>query len=144
MQPMNQPDTKLPASGAERQPTQPLNAEQPTTNQEVMTASTAETAPVATGATTSAPVAQQTTQAVVAPPPNAVTTPTSNQAGAKHADLDTAGGNNIEKEWVDRADTIMKQYANDPYLEEEEHEDLSAAYLKKRFNLEVKRSSPKP
>jgi hypothetical protein len=66
------------------------------------------------------------------------------QPTVKHGDLDTAGGDNIEKEWVDRADAIIKQHSTDPYLEEEEHEDLSAAYLKKRFNLEIKRSDSKP
>lgn len=58
---------------------------------------------------------------------------------APHSDLETEGGDNIEKPWVDRADAIMKEKAEDPYAEEEAHEDLSAAYLKKRFNLEIKR-----
>ncbi len=80
------------------------------------------------------------------PPQQQAATPTvvAAQPTVKHGDLDTAGGDNIEKEWVDRADTIIKQHSADPYLEEEEHEDLSAAYLKKRFNLDIKRSDPKP
>lgn len=43
----------------------------------------------------------------------------------------------IEKEWVDKADTIMAARANDPAGEEEAEEDLSQAYLKKRFNIDV-------
>lgn len=43
----------------------------------------------------------------------------------------------IEKEWVDRAENIIKTTANDPFAEEQQEESLSKEYLKKRFNVDV-------
>ncbi len=43
----------------------------------------------------------------------------------------------IEKEWVDRAENIIKSTANDPFAEEQQEESLSKEYLKKRFNVDV-------
>lgn len=48
----------------------------------------------------------------------------------------------LEKPWVDRADEIIEKTAQDPYAEEEAHEELSALYLKQRFNLDIKRNTP--
>jgi hypothetical protein len=43
----------------------------------------------------------------------------------------------IEKEWVDKAETVMKQTEGDPHAEEEAVEDLQVDYLQKRFNHKV-------
>jgi hypothetical protein len=44
----------------------------------------------------------------------------------------------IEKEWVDKAETIVKENAEDPHAEEEAVEELQADYLQKRYNKDVK------
>lgn len=83
-------------------------------------------------------------QSPVSPSVQLVSTQVSTQvATTNNDDLVTAGGDTIEKNWVDRADAIISQHAQDPYVEEEAHEDLSALYLKERFNLDIKRSTPK-
>lgn len=143
MQPANIPDTKLQMAQSEPRPVAQSSPEQQVSSQEAVVAPAAESgAPAPTGMP-AAPAVQQPAQT---PLQQQTATPAvvSTQPTVKHGDLDTAGGDNIEKEWVDRADAIIKQHATDPYLEEEEHEDLSAAYLKRRFNLEIKRSGPKP
>lgn len=143
MQPVNIPDTKPQMPQSEPRLTGQPNPEQQISSQEAIVAPAAETgAPAPTGIPV-VPVAQQPAQVPLQQQSAAPTVVTA-QPAIKHGDLDTVGGDNIEKEWVDRADAIIKQYSADPYLEEEEHEDLSAAYLKKRFNLEIKRSDPKP
>ena len=143
MQPVNIPDTRPQMQQSEPLPTAQPNPERSTGSQEAIVAPAAELGvPAPTGMPT-APVAQQVAQAPLQQQP-AATVVVTTQPTVTHGDLDTAGGDNIEKEWVDRADAIIKQHSTDPYLEEEEHEDLSAAYLKKRFNLEIKRSDSKP
>ncbi len=47
----------------------------------------------------------------------------------------------IEKEWVDKAQEVIKQTKDDPYQEEEQIEDLQRDYLKKRYGKEVGDSS---
>lgn len=71
--------------------------------------------PVATGA----PAAQAPTQTV------------------SEDDLPAEDVDVIEKEWVDRAENIIKTTANDPFVEEQQEESLSKEYLKKRFNVDV-------
>ena len=44
----------------------------------------------------------------------------------------------IENEWVDKADEIENKTANDPYHEDDAQHELSRAYLKKRFGMDVK------
>ncbi len=105
---------------------------------ELAVAPAAEQAPVQpSGAPTQAPaVSQQSTQPVAATP----------QAATQPQPVATvppaAGGKKLEKEWVDRADAIIHTTAQDPHAEEEAHEELSALYLKQRFNLDIKRSDP--
>ena len=43
----------------------------------------------------------------------------------------------IEKEWVDKAEAVVKQTEGDPHAEEEAVEDLQTDYLKKRYNHTV-------
>lgn len=69
-----------------------------------------------------------------APAPAAPATPA--ESGPQIADdVDV-----IEKEWVDKAQDVVKKTAGDPHAEEEAVEDLQIDYLKKRFGLDVKKS----
>lgn len=43
----------------------------------------------------------------------------------------------IEKEWVDKADEIMAKRANDPAGEDDAEADLSQAYIKNRFHIDI-------
>lgn len=44
----------------------------------------------------------------------------------------------IEKEWVERAKAIVAQTKNDPYQQNKEISKVKAAYLKKRYNKDLK------
>jgi hypothetical protein len=44
----------------------------------------------------------------------------------------------IEKEWVDKAREIVRQTKDDPYHQEQAVEALQRAYLKKRYNKDLK------
>ena len=46
----------------------------------------------------------------------------------------------IEKEWVQKAKTIVNDHKHDPYTQEKETSKLQADYLKKRYGKEVKTS----
>ena len=46
----------------------------------------------------------------------------------------------IEKEWVDKAEEIVKANAEDPYAEEDAVEELQTDYKKKRYNHTVDKS----
>jgi hypothetical protein len=46
----------------------------------------------------------------------------------------------IEKEWVDKAEQIVKQTEGDPYKEEEAIEDLQIDYLKQRYGKDIKKA----
>ncbi len=84
------------------------------------------------------------TQAVTAPQVASVAQPVVSAASATVApsSLSATDGGKLEKPWVDRADEIIEKTAQDPYAEEEAHEELSALYLKQRFNLDIKRNNP--
>ncbi len=43
----------------------------------------------------------------------------------------------IEKEWVDKAQEVVKKTAGDPHAEEEAVEDLQTDYLKKRYGIDL-------
>lgn len=45
----------------------------------------------------------------------------------------------IEKEWVDAAESVVKQHGDDPHAEEEGFEDLQVDYLKKRYGKDIKK-----
>jgi hypothetical protein len=49
----------------------------------------------------------------------------------------------VEPEWVDAAEKVIAQTANNPYQEEEAFEDLQVDYLKKRYNHDVKKPDDK-
>jgi hypothetical protein len=50
--------------------------------------------------------------------------------GAQDADL-------IEKEWVERAKSIVAQTQDDPYKQKNEMSKIKADYIKKRFNKSI-------
>ena len=52
------------------------------------------------------------------------------------ADIDV-----IEKEWVDKAEAIIAKTVGDPHAEEEEIEDLTIDYMKKRYDKDVSKSN---
>ena len=52
-----------------------------------------------------------------------------------------ADDDNIEKEWVTKAKSIVTETKSDPYLQEEKVSKLQADYLQKRYNKKVKLSS---
>lgn len=58
-----------------------------------------------------------------------------NQAIAK---LTASDEDLIEKEWVDLAEKVMDVSKDDPRAEDQQQQLLNKAYLKKRFNLDVK------
>ncbi len=85
---------------------------------------------------------------VVAPPqsiveapasPNIIATPdAATSYNTQLAQLPAEDTDKIEKAWVDEADKIVSTTSSDPYFEDEGQHALSRAYLKKRFNLDVK------
>lgn len=46
----------------------------------------------------------------------------------------------IEKEWVDKAKSIVNEHKHDPYNQEKETSRLQADYLKKRYGKDIKLS----
>ncbi len=54
------------------------------------------------------------------------------------ADLEAEDSDLIEKPWVDKIEQVIDTDKDDPFVEDEHQNDLSRAYLKKRFNLDVK------
>ncbi len=56
--------------------------------------------------------------------------PTLTQLPAEDADV-------IEKVWVEKTDQIIEKDQDDPRAEDDAQHNLSRAYLKKRFNLDV-------
>jgi len=62
------------------------------------------------------------------PTSNASAIPAPNLAG----DVDV-----IEPEWVNKAESVVKEHSGDPYGEENAIEDLQQDYLKKRYNYDV-------
>ncbi|MDP4038927.1 MAG: hypothetical protein Q8P54_03150 [bacterium] len=64
-------------------------------------------------------------------PPLTPQTPADNAA-----DISDESGK-VDKQYVDKAEEIIKTNADDPHKEEEDEEDLSQDFLKKKFNLDV-------
>lgn len=54
------------------------------------------------------------------------------------AQLPAEESDRIENEWVDKADEIEQITAGDPYHQDDAQHELSRAYLKKRFGLDIK------
>lgn len=44
------------------------------------------------------------------------------------------------KEMIDMAEDIIEKDKDDPYLEEEDHEDVQVQYLKSKFGKDIKKS----
>lgn len=54
------------------------------------------------------------------------------------AQLPAEDTDRIETEWVNKAEEIEYKTAGDPYFEDDAHHELSRAYLKKRFGMDIK------
>ncbi len=87
-----------------------------------------------------APVAQPQTTVVAPPAPSAI-----GDDSAKSDDTSSpaiaADDDKIEKEWVNKAKSIVEETKSDPYLQEEKVSKLQADYLQKRYNKKVKLNS---
>jgi hypothetical protein len=70
------------------------------------------------------------------PPPIAVSDD-DDAASSTSAPMIAADEDLIEKEWVDKAKTIIAQTKDDPYLREKEVGRLQADYLQKRYGKEL-------
>lgn len=81
---------------------------------------------------------QQSQQAQIAPqrPVAAVSVPVVTSSSGSVAIADDVDV--IEKEWVDKAKSIVNQTKGDPYHQEKQVSELQADYLKKRYNKSVK------
>ena len=78
-----------------------------------------------------APVMQQTVGATpINQAPSAV--PMSQDLLANDVDV-------IEKEWVDVAEQVVRDTADDPHAEEEAVENLQVDYMKKRYGKDIKK-----
>lgn len=47
----------------------------------------------------------------------------------------------IEKEWVEKAKSIVKNHRDDPYKQEQEANRLQSSYLKKRYGKSIKKKA---
>ncbi|OIP24244.1 hypothetical protein AUK11_03720 [bacterium CG2_30_37_16] len=47
----------------------------------------------------------------------------------------------IEKPWIEKVEQIIKKDKNDPYQEEDDHEELQMSYLEKRFGKKVQKDN---
>ncbi len=91
-----------------------------------------------------APVANTPSAAVVStntPPPAQVVHTGSVQGRALQAqdlaNLSASDDDLIEKEWVDTVDNVIEKDEDDPLTEDVDHNTVSRAYQKQRFNLDV-------
>lgn len=82
--------------------------------------------PIQVGAPTPAPAQAST---------STTTTPTQDDTALDA--IEAADAELIEKEWVDQADEIIAKRANDPAGEDDAEADLSQAYIKNRFNVDI-------
>jgi len=64
--------------------------------------------------------------------------PTQNSFQQQISQLPAEETDLIEPEWVDKATEIEQKTANDPYHEDDAQHELSRAYLKKRFGMDIK------
>lgn len=51
--------------------------------------------------------------------------------------MSAADSDVIEKPWVDRAEKIIEDHQDDPYVEEKKEDELGRKYKKERFNIDV-------
>ena len=126
-QPKRSPEVARPSSVAPETSSQKLPELTPAASSAAERQPAAVVNPVADLATPSKP------QKAASPPAQSQ----KNDSAQPAASLSAADEDVIEKEWVERAENIIKTKANDPYHEEEDEEALSREYLKQRFNIDV-------
>lgn len=126
-----QPDKTVPTPEVP-QPTPPT-PEMPTTVERPQPAPVEQTSGVGASVVPTAPAAQPPTQA----PPSTTAATQSSTVDPSLANLPAEDADVIEKEWVDKSDEIIASKQDDPRAEDDAQHNLSRAYLKKRFNLDV-------
>lgn len=73
-------------------------------------------------------------------PPVPVVAPSQDDARSSQSPVIADDVDLIEKEWVDKAKTIVNEHKHDPYNQEKEVGQLQADYLQKRYGKSVKAS----
>lgn len=89
------------------------------------------------GATKNGPQTSSTAVPIVAPTIQPITQDDTDST-TKPAPIVAADDDVIEKEWVNKAKTVIKQTKGDPYAKEREVTKLQADYMQKRYGKEVK------
>jgi hypothetical protein len=69
--------------------------------------------------------------------PAASAAPIASASATPATPLSAADVDVIEKEWVDKAEDVIKKTAGDPHAEEEAVEAMQVDYLKKRYGRDV-------
>jgi hypothetical protein len=71
------------------------------------------------------------------PTPSTTTGTSKGKKAAHTSDLPAHDVDLIEKQWVERAKTIVNQTQDDPYVQKKEISKAGADYIKKRFNKTI-------
>lgn len=137
MQPSNPTPETQPNQQAKEQLPGPISPETPLPQQVEKAPAGQETAPRPSGDT-----ANQNAGAPVMPVPQPIakdqpaqTVPTTtDDTPAVADDVDV-----IEKEWVEKAKSVVDETREDPHQQKEEIDNVKTGYLKKRYNKEVKK-----
>lgn len=95
---------------------------------------------VATPVSNTPPVAAVSTPPNTSPPAQVVHTGSVQGRALQAQDLANLSASDddlIEKEWVDTVDQVIEKDEDDPLTEDIDHNTVSKAYQKQRFNLDV-------
>lgn len=98
-----------------------------------------ETAPAPAAPIPPAPVTPPASAAPTPAPAPSAATPPAASAPATTGPVIADDVDVIEKEWVDKAEQVVKANAEDPKKEEDAVEDLQIDYLKKRYGKDIKK-----
>lgn len=147
--PESNPNQSLPTPSPESMPTPPPSAAE-TVAPVTPEAPLIETAPG--GQETMRPNTEVGAQNAGAPPPvvdlPTPISPTAPAAPAPTTDTNASDDSHpavaddvdvIEKEWVQKAKSIVEDHRSDPYMQEEEANKLQSSYLKKRYGKIIKK-----
>jgi hypothetical protein len=83
------------------------------------------------------PVQQSPAPAAQAPQVRQIPVQTQTSSSSTSRSLPAQDTDLIEKEWVDRAKSIVSQTQDDPYKQKNEMSKMQADYIKKRFNKTI-------
>lgn len=92
-----------------------------------------------------APLTNITPPTTTLPPPpvmpNSISAQKTTSDDYQTANLPADDGDLIEKEWVNKAKSIVEKTKDDPYKQSEELKVLKSDYLQKRYNKTLKQSN---